>query len=1104
MKPMSIVPSRRSDRFRSKTSRNGAFNLSTVSHWRGIFFGPFPVFPMFSANPRLLASPLGLRRGTFHFLFAVASCGLFALGAAADEGPLEISLKGDWRFAADPVDQGIREKWYEPAFDDSSWKTLATGKSWRQQGVEHDGWGWFRREITVPKGYAGAPLLLELGKNESDDDVWFNGVRVGGLHGKYKYRDLSRRSYAVPSSLIRHGEPNTIAIRIWGGDLTFIGEASQGLVTGEFSATFDPYAVEFREPGAAGQPAQSFDLSDAATGNPFEMIFRFPAGETKGPATLRCALTDVSGGPIATLEAPVQKDNDGAAFAVVMADPALARTLALRARFKADLEVRDASGKSLYKTARDLDHFSFAKRDAAQLPALAGAFEETPFGRLKLVDEIDCSTPLDEEPHPYLESGFDEKQLFMTPGIPVKVTVHDILGKKARESETGWFAYRIGRGKLNPHGTYLLRIEYADDKPRYCPIEISAGRNFLDVGWQSGVGAADDPYDPWPISQSWQWYDVIVPLDEETTGTSGAYGAPTENGVWVYFVNKVTPKKYYALYDGGPAIARIKLYEIDAEQDAPRINLPKDLPRRVLMFDWERQAEAEPGDGARYAKLMGYNAISPIMIKWGLANWGEPLNGYHSFGEDARKYMVNKDYKPGADAAPAVPGKESQHLKYLAETKRLGIRYIPRVEYGGSLDIPGELRAIDKDGKPAKPNRFGTWCADLLLPATWDDLKKLMDHLIKPHVKDNPQLTGVLWRIRQDRMPISYSKFDLDLFARETGKLPAGPEEEQRAWAAGAGREHYDAWWLEKRAQFHGRLAELLRSYRPDMRLYYYNWDGDKFGLVLPSITTWAFLGEIAVSKDGANFSNDATGNGRAVYGKDREERKELTGADYIEVMRSGNFAAAAKLKAPRADYAIRPEMYRGIRGVEIFAPANFLCYADKPDYLNYFQTAESLAVSNAVSYDEIGARTINPRYEGSMTTPAPAAFSMALELLAWFHGDARTLSYTPYTYARGFADAHRRFAQAFLALPAIKGTVVDQGDKDLKVRTYPSVNGTYVGVAYKGYSAKKFTVKVPARAGAKIIDLVTNETVPSEFSGGELSFAVDSGPMELNAFLVQ
>ena len=1019
--------------------------------------------------------------------------------AQTAKAPLEISLKGDWRFAADPGDQGMKGKWYADGFNDSSWKTLTTGKSWRKQGVEHDGWGWFRREVTVPNDYAGMPLVLQLGQNESDDDVWFNGIPVGGQHGKYKYKNISQRVYAVPASAIRYGKPNTIATRIWGGDLMFIGEASQGLVGGNFTATLDPYGITMREPGGAEQPAQLFDLSDAGKGKPFEIVFRFPGEKIAGQAKLLCGLKDFYGGVIASLEAPVETNKE--TIAVVKVEPDVAREIYFRGRFKADLEVRDASDKPLYKAAKDLDHLSFAKRDSLQLPALAGApEEETPYGKLKLVDEIDCSLPINEDPHPYLQSGFSHAQDHMTPGTSVNVSVREILGKKARESENGWFAYRVGRGKLNPHGTYLLRVEYPEDKPRYCPIEISAGRNYLDVGWQNGVGAGD-PYDPWPLSHAWQWYDTIVPLDEQTTGASGSFGAPTENGVWVYFVNKVG--KYYSMYDGGPAVSKIKLFEIDPEKDSPLINLPKGLPQRVLMFDWERQAEADPADGVRYAKLMGYNAISPIIIKWALANWGEPINGYETFGEDALGYAVNKGYKPGTNAVPAVKGKESQHLKYLAATKRSGIRYIPRIEYGGSADLPVEARAIAKDGKPAKPDRFFTWCSDLLHPATWDDLKKLMDQLIKPHVKDNPQMTGVLWRSREDRMPISYSKFDLDLFAKETGKLPSGSEVEQRAWASGAGREQYDAWWLNKRAQFHGKLAALIQSYRSDMRLYYYNWDGDKFGLILPALTSWAFNKQLAFSKEGgANFEKGGVSQSRAVYEKDRAERKKLTGEDYVKVMHSGAFLSWNK--TDRADYAMRPELYRNIKGVEIFAPANALWCADNPVYLNYFQTAEGLAVSNQVMYDEIGSRTINPRYEGSMITPAGSAFSMAFELMAYFHGDARTLTYTPYTYARGFADAHRRFAQAFLALPAIPGTVVDQGDQDLKVRTYPSANGTYVGVAYKGYAAKKLAIRVPAKSGAKITNLVTNATIPSTSVGGNIQFEVESGPMELNAFLVQ
>ena len=81
----------------------------------------------------------------------------------------------------------------------------------------------------------------------------------------------------------------------------------------------------------------------------------------------------------------------------------------------------------------------------------------------------------------------------------------------------------------------------------------------------------------------------------------------------------------------------------------------------------------------------------------------------------------------------------------------------------------------------------------------------------------------------------------------------------------------------------------------------------------------------------------------------------------------------------------------------------------------------------------------------------------------------------------------------------------MDQGDSDVKVRTYPSANGTYVGVAYKGYTPKKLTIKVPTgNPGAVLKNLVTGQTVPTTAVGNELQFDLDSGPMELDAFLIQ
>jgi hypothetical protein len=1009
---------------------------------------------------------------------------------------LSIPLKGDWYFATDSNDQGVANKWFSGSFDDSNWKVLRAGASWEEQGITHSGWGWYRQKILIPREFAGTPLYLSLGDIPSDDDTWFNGTRIGGFSGGYKYATQQKRVYVVPPAMIKYGELNTIAMRVWGGNLEFNINKS-GLKSGIYSADLDPYRAMMRSASTPETLAENFDLSDAQRGAPFEIVFRFPDDVAKeAGATLQYDLADFGGQSITSGSTPLVIGDDGIARGVVKIDSTASQTVYLRGRIKAGLTVFDAQQNPLYSGTQEIERLSFTKRDTESLPALAATIEDTPFGKLKLVDEIDCSRSISDDPHPYLQSGFTPEQKFEMPGSNVNVEVREILGKKARESDYGWFAYRIGRGTLKPHSTYLVRIEYPEDKPRYAPIEFQTGQNFMDVGWKNGL-TPDDPYDPWPLSNKWQWYDTIVPLDDETTGTGGTNSGAAQNGFWIYFMNKQKPGLYNALYSGGPAVSRIKLYEIDVEKNAPVINKPQGAPSRVLMMDWERQPDSDPADFVRYAKLMGYNAISPVILKWGNANYGEPLNGYDSTNTDAHNYWVRDRYDPKTkpNVGAAVPGKETIHARYLAATKKYGVNYVPRFEYGGSMDLPEAAKAISSNGQLAKPNRFAEWGANLLHPATWDDLQKLMDVLIKPYAKDNPQMTGALWRIRSDRMQISYGRADLELFSKETNTpLPAGGYEQMAAWASGEMKTKYDGWWHQKRADFHKKLVALLKSYRPDLTLYYYNWDADKFSLIEPDMNAAAFFAEIVKPVTG----------GRAAYERDRAVRKSFTSEDYISVMHSGNWGKASK-GINRADYALRPELYKDMKGIELFAPVDYFDYANKPEYLNYFKTADGLAVSNVVSYDEIASRYINPKYEGNMITPAGPNFSMALEVLSYFYGDARTLTYTAYTYGRGFADAHRRFAQAFLALPATEGKVIENADKDVKVREYSTPNGDYIGVAYKGFSDKKITVKIPgAKAGATVKDLVTNATVASTRVGDTLQFEIASGPMELHSYLIQ
>jgi hypothetical protein len=1018
--------------------------------------------------------------------------------------PFTIKLDSKWHFATDNMNIGVNAHWFSVDFNDTGWGTVKSGISWQQQGIVYGGYAWYRQKLVLPSTPANVPLTLNLGQIFYDHDVYFNGVKVGGLKGSYRYTNFNP-SYIIPASLLRFGTSNTIAVRVLGVEDRGYDGAKSGLSSGAYTLKYDPYLVMMRRVSGGDkrqQDSQHFDLSDAQYGMPFEIILSLPDEKfRKNDSDINFTLADHYGGTIQSGLSKITIGKDGIPHAIVAVSKNSSQTIYFRGRFKVYLTANDQSGRSIYSDTLELNQLSFKKRDHKTLPVLAETYHDTPYGKLKLVDEIKTENPVAEDEHPYMQSGFNTSQHFKTPGSPVEVTVKEILGKKARESEYGWFAYRIGRGKLKPHHTYLVRMEYPEDKPRYCPVEISTGENYMDIGWKNGY-SSDSPYDNWPLSHKWEWYDSIISLDDYTTGTTGANGASSEHGIWVYFMNKRNLKGLFPMYEGGTAISRIRLYEIDPEKNAPVINKPDGLPQRTLMMDWERQAvHQNPSDVVQYCKLMGYNTVSPVILKWAFANYSTPLNGYHSFNVDNNGYWVQNSYNPSVkqNVGPAVRGKLTVYEKYLNSTKQLGINFVPRIEYGGSFDLPDTARAIGPDGKLAKPNRFADWGANLLNPATWEDMSRLIDHLFKPYFKVNPQLTGTLWRIRSDRMQASYGREDIELFAKETGaRLPGLSDQELAAWAStGEGRNAYTDWWHTKRTEFQEKISNQLKSYRPDMKLYYYNWDGDKFSLGLPDFTLWAFLSKVMNAKpDVAN----------AIYEENFRLRRKFTGKDYIQMIKMGNLLPEMNFKP---DYGLRPELYKNLPGIEVLAPANYRYLAGDSTYLNYFKTREGLAVSNMMEYDEVNSRSANPRFECNEVTPGGAAYSMAMELLSYFNGDARTLTYTSYTYGRGFADAHRRFAKAFLSLPAIEGTVIEGTDKDVKVRIYPSKNGTYVGVANKAYLGKKVKVKLPGilknrKRGSLVKDLVSGKELSTVSSGNDLLFDLDCDPMGLHTFIVR
>lgn len=125
------------------------------------------------------------------------------------------------KFTRDRFNEGVIDEWYAPDHDDSGWGMKNTYLTWDQQdppedakGHDYDGYGWYRASFECDKAFAGRPIRLYLGGVINEGWVWVNGLYAG--HKSYKlwwggphFVDLD------VTGLVRPGERNTVAIRVW-------------------------------------------------------------------------------------------------------------------------------------------------------------------------------------------------------------------------------------------------------------------------------------------------------------------------------------------------------------------------------------------------------------------------------------------------------------------------------------------------------------------------------------------------------------------------------------------------------------------------------------------------------------------------------------------------------------------------------------------------------------------------------------------------------------------------------------------------------------------------------------------------------------------------
>jgi Beta-galactosidase second all-beta domain len=135
----------------------------------------------------------------------------------------DVSFAGIWKFKA-----GDSMLWKDEGVRDADWKDVHVPAYWETQGMKgYDGYGWYRRSVRIPTTLADETLILMLGRIDDIDETYFNGERIGRT-GRMNHppRDFGNtdeyrkmRAYTIPPGLIKFGQENTIAVRVYDGFL---------------------------------------------------------------------------------------------------------------------------------------------------------------------------------------------------------------------------------------------------------------------------------------------------------------------------------------------------------------------------------------------------------------------------------------------------------------------------------------------------------------------------------------------------------------------------------------------------------------------------------------------------------------------------------------------------------------------------------------------------------------------------------------------------------------------------------------------------------------------------------------------------------------------
>ncbi|MBN1817153.1 MAG: hypothetical protein JW828_07305 [Sedimentisphaerales bacterium] len=128
-----------------------------------------------------------------------------------------LTLDPAWRFRLDPENTGLDAGYSKRDFDDSHWQPLNArsteeGQIWNR----YDGWGWYRKTVTIPSHWKGRRIRLVFDSVDDMYHLYVNG-RLAGGYGRQDRSESSflKRTWVEISDFTNAGSNNILTVRVY-------------------------------------------------------------------------------------------------------------------------------------------------------------------------------------------------------------------------------------------------------------------------------------------------------------------------------------------------------------------------------------------------------------------------------------------------------------------------------------------------------------------------------------------------------------------------------------------------------------------------------------------------------------------------------------------------------------------------------------------------------------------------------------------------------------------------------------------------------------------------------------------------------------------------